>query len=137
MPGGNPLADDRPDRPPPLGASARRLGATALELLRVRLELLEVEWAAEKARLGAAIFLGALAIGTAMVALAALGVLAVLLAGEGARLVVLAAVVAAYAVLAGLALWWARRVLLPHDGALADSLAEIDRDVAALRGESP
>lgn len=119
-----------------LGASARRLGATALELLRVRLELLDAEWAAEKARLGTALIVGGLAAGLALLALATGGVLAVLSVDEDSRMAALATLAGVYLLMAAGAAWWAWRSLRPTGGALPLSRGELERDAAAMRGET-
>ncbi len=123
------------DTPSPgLLASLRRLGATALETVQVRADLLAVELEQEKRRLLGALLLGALA-------LLLLGVGLVLLVGLLLMLLQEAYRVAALAVLtlgflgAGLALVLrARRQLESPGGLAAGSRGELARDRQALAG---
>lgn len=129
------MPESPPQRDPSPLESTRRLGATALELLSVRAELLDAEWAAEKRRLGVGLFFCALAAGVTVLSLAALGVLVTLLTDSAMQVPVMSALALVYLLIAALAAWKASRALSPDGGAIPLSLGELERDIAALRGE--
>ena len=119
---------------PGLLDSLRRLGATALETVQVRADLLAVELEQEKRRLLGALLLGALALLLLGVGLVLLVGLLLMLLHEAHRLAALAVLTLAF-LGAGLALVLrARRQLESPGGLAAGSRGELARDRQALSG---
>lgn len=113
-------------------APLRRLGAQALEVLHLRVELLSTELEAEKLRLIAALAQGLLALLLAALGLVLLSFCLLLLSPEGWRW--LAALLLGLAYI-GLAAWcWLRASaqLGQPGGMFAGTVAELARDRAAL-----
>jgi uncharacterized membrane protein YqjE len=115
-----------------LFTSARRLFATVLEIVQVRLELVATELELEKLRLFEAMLLAAAALFGLGIGVMLLCALLVLLVGEGYRLHALAALAALFI---GGSLWGLRaaRAKLRGPGTLFDaSVTELARDRAEL-----
>lgn len=114
--------------------SLRRLGATALETVQVRADLLAVELEQEKRRLLGALLLGALALLLLGVGLVLLVGLLLMLLQETYRVAALSVLTLAF-LGAGLALVLrARRQLESPGGLAAGSRGELARDRQALAG---
>jgi uncharacterized membrane protein YqjE len=119
---------------PGLLDSLRRLGATALETVQVRADLLAVELEQEKRRLLGALLLGAMALLLLGVGLVLMVGLLLLLLQEAYRVAALALLTLGF-LGAGLALVQrARRQLETPGGMAAGSRGEIARDRQALAG---
>jgi len=113
----------------------RRLGAATVALGRIKLELLALEWQEEKSRITQLVVLatlGSLLLGFALLALAI--TITVALWDSPHRLSALI-VVTVVLVLGALASVWRIVALLRGPSPLADSVGELKRDEAALRGE--
>jgi len=115
--------------------AVRRLGAAALALGRIKLELLALDWQEEKSRLAQLLLLatlGSLLLGFALLALAI--TITVALWDTPYRL---AALIVTTVVLgaAALASVWRIAALLRAPSPLAGSVSELKRDEAALRGD--
>lgn len=113
----------------------RRLGAATVALGRIKLELLALEWQEEKSRITQLVVLatlGSLLLGFALLALAI--TITVALWDSPHRLSALI-VVTVVLVLGALASVWRIVALLRGPSPLADSVDELKRDEAALRGE--
>jgi uncharacterized membrane protein YqjE len=119
-------------------ASLRRMGATAIDIAEVRLELLGTEAEVEKLRIARGLLLGAL--GFLLVGLAALLLVAfaVLILQEPYRLPAMA-VLGGLLAAAGAWLLWRARALLrgPAAGMFALSRAELRRDRQAFMQREP
>lgn len=112
----------------------RRLGAAAVALGRIKLELLALEWQQEKSRIAQLVLLatlGSLLLGFALIALAI--TITVALWDTPQRLAALIVATVALVVLA-LASVWRIVALLRGPSPLADSVGELKRDEATLRG---
>lgn len=126
-----------PATPGGLLASLRRLGATAIEIGRVRLELFGSELEQEKLRLFDALALAA--IGLVMLGLALVLVIGfvVLLFQEGYRLPAVGVLALAFGGIGAWLLHRARDELRSRDGGpFALTLGELRRDHAGLRAEA-
>lgn len=113
----------------------RRLGAAALALGRIKLELLALEWQDEKARIAQLLVLavvGALLGGFALIALAI--TLTVVLWDTSYRVLALCITTALLAA-GALGSAWRAMVLLRGPSPLSGSVGELRRDEAALRGD--
>lgn len=113
----------------------RRLGAAALALGRIKLELLALEWQDEKARIAQLLVLavvGALLGGFALIALAI--TLTVVLWDTSYRVLALGITTALLAA-GALGSAWRAMVLLRGPSPLSGSVGELRRDEAALRGD--
>lgn len=123
-----PLAQSSPG----LLVSLRRLGATTLELVRIRLELLGTEVERQKLSILSALLwaaLGSVCVGVGLVLLSGL---IVLLFWDSYRLHAIAALVFAYFIAGALMLRYAVGQIQTPSGAFAASRAELARDHAAL-----
>jgi uncharacterized membrane protein YqjE len=119
-------------------ASLRRMGATAVDIAEVRLELLGTEAELEKLRIARGLMLGAF--GMMLVGLAALLLVAfaVLILQEPYRLPVLALLGLLLAAAGAWLLWRARALLRgPAAGMFALSRAELRRDRQAFMNPEP
>lgn len=118
---------------PGLAASLRRLAATAVEVLQVRIELVLVDLTQDKVRLVDALVL--LALGAMALVVGALLVCALLiaLAPPGQRLWVLGALTAAWLAGGGALIWLGRRGLRQPSAFAEGTLAELRRDREALQ----
>ena len=121
-----------PVQGPGLFASLRQLLATALEMAKVRLELLQTEFEQEKLR----VFDGLLWAGLALMLLG-VGVLLlcgfiVLLVGEGYRLAAVGVLTLLFLGGGALLMRAARERLRSPGGLMASTLAELERDRAGL-----
>lgn len=112
--------------------SLRRLGATTLELGRIRLELLSTEVERQKLSILSALLWAALGSVCVAVGLVLLSGLVVLLFWDSYRLQAIAALVFAYFIVGGLMLRHAVSRIQTPSGAFAASRAELARDHAAL-----
>jgi len=116
-----------------LFASLRRLSATALEMVQVRLELLGTEFELEKRRLFDGLVWAVAAVLLLGIGLVLLCGFVILLFWEGYRLAAVG--VMAFLFLAGSAalLLKARQLLRTHGGLFATSAAELQRDRSQLQ----
>jgi uncharacterized membrane protein YqjE len=118
---------------PGLLGAIRHLSATLLETARVRVALLGNELEFEKLRLARSLMAAALALLCIAAALAMFSLFVVLLAGDVYRLWALAGLTLIY-LSAGLLLLRRASAGLKHAGGpFASSLAELERDIDALR----
>lgn len=126
------MTEPRAQASPGLLVSLRRLGATTLELARIRLELLGTELEHQKLSILSALLwaaLGSVCVGVGLVLLSGL---VVLLFWDSYRLQAIAALVFAYFVVGALMLRYAVGQIQTPSGAFAASRAELARDHAAL-----
>lgn len=128
---------NRDTDPPGLLDALTRLGASLAGALGHRIELAGIELGEARGRLVAALVvsLGAVLMLGGAVALLTAWVAVALWATLGAA--VLAWLALAYALGGAALLWWLRRRLHAEPGLLADTVAELKRDAAALRGQRP
>lgn len=128
---------NRDTDPPGLFDALTRLGASLAGALGHRIELAGIELGEARGRLVAALVvsLGAVLMLGGAVALLTAWVAVALWATLGAA--VLAWLALAYALGGAALLWWLRRRLHAEPGLLADTVAELKRDAAALRGQRP
>jgi len=113
----------------------RRLGAAAVALGRIKLELFALEWQQEKSRITQLVLLatlGSLLLGFALLALAI--TITVALWDTPQRLAALIVVTIVLVALA-LASVWRIVALLRGPSPLADTVGELKRDEATLRGD--
>lgn len=115
--------------------SLRGFAATAVGLLRTRLELFKLELHEEAGRLLGLLLWGFAAVLLAVVAAAFVAVFIVVLFWDGHRLVALGMFAALFVGAAALAVGMAVRLVRRGSGLFAASLAELRRDEAALRPE--
>ncbi len=123
-----------PDPGGGLFASLRRLLATALEIVQVRIELLAVEIEQEKLRIFDALLWAALAVLLLGVGITLLVALLLMLFWDGYRLAALAVLCVFFIGGGVLVAMRARARLASPDGLASASVAEIERDRAALGG---
>lgn len=116
-------------------ASLRGFAATAVGLLRTRLELFKLELHEEAGRLLGLLLWGFAAVLLAVVGAAFVAVFIVVLFWDGQRLVALGMFAALFVGAAALAVGMALRLARRGSGLFAASLAELRRDEAALRPE--
>ncbi len=116
--------------------SLRRLGATTLELARVRLELLGTEVERQKLSILSALLWAALGSVCVALGLVMLSTLVVLVFWDTYRLQAMAGLVFAYFIVGALMLRHAVNQIQTPSGAFAASRAELARDQAALAPRS-
>ena len=121
------------DSAPGLMSSLRRLLDTALDIGRVRLEILGTELELEKRRLFDALVWAALALVFLTLGLVALCAWVVLLLWDGYRISAVAAMTVLLLGLGAALLLRARQLLRNSQGLFACSAAELQRDQASLR----
>jgi len=121
---------------PGLIASLQRTAGSLLGLLHARIQLLGSELREEQHRLAAVVGWGILALLLLQTGTLFLGLLAVAAWGEEQRLVALAVVAGLFIAGGALALWLARRHWQRGDHLFEASLAELERDRRALRGDA-
>ncbi|MDI6749565.1 MAG: phage holin family protein [Pseudomonadota bacterium] len=124
-----------PDASPGLLASLRGLATTGVAMIRTRLELLKVEAQEEVGRITGLLLWGGLAILSGVLGLAFLGVFLTVLLWESHRVLALGIFTALFLFAALIASWVALRLLKQGSRLFAASLAELQRDEAALRNE--
>ncbi len=124
-------APDKQERPSLRGAVAR-LSEALLGLVRTRLSLASVEYAEERARVGRQLALLVGAVGCVLIALlfAAAGV--VVFYWDTYRLPAIIGVVIAFAVVAALLLWRRAEIDRLAPTPFATTIAELDKDRAAI-----
>ncbi len=115
--------------------SLRRLLETSLCIIKNRLELLAVELQEEKGRLVAVLAWAAAAIFCSVIAIIMVTLTIVYLFWEEARIFVLAGFSVLYLAGAGIAAFYLKTLLKDRPPPLSDSVAEIKKDVAWLKGE--
>lgn len=120
-----------------IAASLRRLGASAAELLHVRLELLATELEQEKLRLLDALLLAGLALLALGLGALLLVLFVVAVTPERWRWLVLGALALGFVGAGIAALVAARRRLQGGGGLLRASRDELARDIAALKPREP
>lgn len=126
------MTEPRVQASPGLLVSLRRLGATSIELARIRLELLGTEVERQKLSILSALLWAALGSVCVAVGLVLLSGLVVLLFWDSYRLQAIAALVFAYFIVGALLLRYAVNQIRTPSGAFAASRAELARDHAAL-----
>jgi uncharacterized membrane protein YqjE len=104
-------------------------------MIRTRLELLKVEAQEEVGRITGLLLWGGLAILSGVLGLAFLGVFLTVLLWESHRVLALGIFTALFLFAALIASWVALRLLKQGSRLFAASLAELQRDEAALRNE--
>lgn len=119
--------------PQRLGASARGLAATVLELLQVRLELLGVEAQEELLRVTGLMAYGALAIAFLSLGLGFLAMLITVALWDGQRLLALGVFATGFLLLGLLAAWRARERLRSGSRLFAASIEQVQRDREVLK----
>lgn len=116
-----------------LGASARGLAATLLELCQVRLELLSVEAQEEVLRVAGLLAYGAVAVVCLSLGLGFLAILITVALWEVQRLLALAVFSTLFLSLGALAAWQARARLHSSTRLFGASIDELKRDREELR----
>lgn len=116
-----------------LFVSLRRLLATALEIVQVRLELLGTEIELEKRRLFDGLLWGAVALLVLGLGLALLCGFVVLLFWDGYRVAAAGVMALVFLVASGLLMREARRRLHSPNGLISTSVSELKRDLAGLK----
>lgn len=122
-------------RPAGLFASLRGFATTGVALLRTRVELLKVEAQEEVGRIGGLLLWSIVAVLCGIVGLAFLAVLITVLLWETQRAVALAVFAALFLGAAAVAVGIAVRLARRGSQLFAASLAELQRDETALRGD--
>jgi uncharacterized membrane protein YqjE len=120
---------------PGLRSSLRGLGHSLLSLLRVRAELLGIEFAEEKDRLQATLILSVVAVVSVALAVQVLTFLVIALFWDTYRLQAIAGVAAFYVLVAVMAAWGIHRKWSRPEPPFAVSLQELRNDMDALRGK--
>lgn len=115
--------------------SARRLLATLLAIAQTRLELVTTEVEEELNRLASMLLWALIAIFFAGLAVLAFGALLVIALWDQYRLLAAGGVALAFVLVAAVAVWRVRAHLHSRPRLLAATLAELERDRAALGGE--
>jgi uncharacterized membrane protein YqjE len=128
------VAEPGAERSAGLGGALSGLSATLVATLRARLELATVEFEEQRERTKLMLVLVVIATVFSCFALVALSVLAVALLWNSYPLGALCGVVIAYAIVAAVALLALRRNARAQARPFAATLAELERDAAALRG---
>ncbi len=138
-PGGTDMTDPQARSAANAGllVSLRRLGATTIEIARVRLELLGTEVERQKLSILSALLWAALGSVCVAVGLVLLSGLVVLLFWDSYRLQAIAALVFAYFLIGALMLRHAVSQIQTPSGAFAASRDELARDHAALSPQEP
>lgn len=126
------MTGPRAQASPGLLVSLRRLGATTLEIARIRLELLETEVERQKLAIYSALLWGLIGIACVAVGIVLLSALIVVLFWDSYRLFAIAGLMLANFVAGVLILRYAVNRLQTPSGAFAASRAELMRDQAAL-----
>lgn len=126
------MSAPRAQASPGLLVSLRRLGATTLEIARIRLELLETEVERQKLAIYSALLWGLLGSVCVAVGIVLLSGLVVVLFWDTYRLQSIAALVIVNIAVGALMLRHAANRLQTPSGAFAASRAELMRDHAAL-----
>ena len=121
-----------PVQGPGLFASLRQLLATALEMAKVRLELLQTEFEQEKLRVFDGLLWAGLALMLLGVGVVLLCGFLVLLVGEGYRLAAVGVLALLFLGGGALLIRAARERLRSPGGLMASTLAELERDRAGL-----
>jgi len=116
-----------------LVAALSGMAATAVALLRTRLELATVEFAEERERIKAMLVLIVVATVFACFALAALSVLVVVWFWDRSPLAAISGVAIFYALIAAGAVLALKQQLQAHGRPFAATLAELERDAEAMR----
>jgi len=123
--------------PPPSGggllSSMQGLASTVLGILRTRLELFSVELEEEKLRLLRMLAWGGIAIFLGCIGLVFLAAFVCVLFWDEHRLLALGLMTLMFWGLAGMALWRVRSSAQASDDFLSASLAELQRDIEALK----
>ena len=126
------MPDSREDRPVVgLGDALSGLAATAIAMLRTRLELATVEFEEQRERTKIMLVLIVIATVFASFALIALSALVVVVLWNTYPLAALVGVVVAYLLIAGIALYALKQNAWPRP--FATTLHELERDAEALR----
>ena len=128
------MAEPGAERSAGLGGALSGLAATFVATLRTRLELATVEFEEQRERTKLMLVLVVIATVFSSFALVALSVLAVALLWNTYPFGALCGVVIAYVVIAAVALLALRRNTRAQARPFAATLAELERDAAALRG---
>lgn len=114
-----------------LGDALSAFAATAVAMLRTRLELATVEFEEQRERIKIMLLLVVIASLFACFALIALSALVVVLLWDSYRLAALLGVTVIYIVIAGIALYALKQTAAPRP--FAATLHELERDAEALR----
>ncbi len=122
---------------PGLLASLRGLATSGIALIRTRLELLKVEAEEEIGRITGLLLWGMAAVLCSVVGLAFLGVFLTVLLWDSHRVLALGIFTALFLVAAGIAIAVTLRLVRQGSRLFSASLAELERDSAALRVEDP
>ena len=125
------------ERAPGLKPAAARLAAGVLELIRTRLELASVELAEERERLKALAVLAIAGAVLATLAVATISILVVAYFWDTYRYAAIVGLAVVYAVLAALAFSRAAAVARRAPSPFAATIAEFEKDRAALERKSP
>lgn len=124
------------DSSPGLLASARGALSTLVDILRTRLQLLGLDLEEQGQRLLHTLVLALVAATLFIVGVVCVGLLVTLWLWETHRLLAVAFVLVLLFGGAALAAWLSMRRLKAHPRPFEASLQELDRDLAALRGDS-
>lgn len=125
------------ERAPGLRPAAARLAAGVLELFRTRLELASVELAEERERLKALAVLAIAGAVLATLAVATISICVVAYFWDSYRYAAIVGLAAVYAVLAAVAFSRAAATARRSPAPFAATIAEFEKDRAALAGKSP
>lgn len=125
------------ERAPGLRPAAARLAAGVLELFRTRLELASVELAEERERLKALAVLAIAGAVLATLAVATISILVVAYFWDTYRYAAIVGLAVVYAVLAAVAFSRAAAVARQTPTPFAATIAEFEKDRAALERRSP
>lgn len=117
-----------------LSHSLRSLGATALDMLETRLELLTTELELEKRRLLRVMAWGAVAVFLGCAGVVFLAALVTVLLWDQHRVLVLCLLTGTFWLGCGGIFWWIRTRMQPPNDLLAGTLAELGHDRQALQG---
>lgn len=125
------------ERAPGLKPAAARLAAGVLDLARTRLELAGVELAEERERVKSLLALAVAGAVLATLAIAAISILVVAYFWDTYRYAAILALAVVYAALAAFAFSRASAVVRRAPAPFAATIAEFEKDRAALAGERP
>lgn len=121
------------ESPQRLSASLKTLAGTVLELLQLRLELLNVEAQEEVQRLGGLLVYGAVAVTFLSLGLGFLSILITVALWESHRLLALSVFATLFLTLGGVCAWMARERALAGTRFFSSSAEELKRDRESLR----
>jgi uncharacterized membrane protein YqjE len=115
--------------------SVARLGATLLDIIHTRLELISLELEEELVRFSSYLLLSLIALFSAAIAVLLAILLLIVVFWDTHRIAVVGSLFGIFTSVAVGIAWWLRKAFRNKPRLLASSLAELRKDSAGLRGE--